>query len=144
MIDQSSDQVRPRQGRVALERAEADVAVRQPRQHRTARGAGLVVPLQGLAGLEQGERAGGVHAQGFQHLAGQHLAHPALQGQAAIAKARIGRLTRALGAQVQQAAGAMLTQLGEQKAAPVADLRVVGAKLVAVIAHGQGLRLVRR
>jgi hypothetical protein len=72
---------------------------------------------------------------------GQDLAHPALQGQPPVAGPRPRRLARALGGQVQQAAASWrLAQLGEQEAAAVAQVGVVAAELVAVIAHGQRCR----
>ena len=49
------------------------------------------------------------------------------------AVAAVGRLARALGAEVEQAVP-LVAKLGEGEAAPVADLRVVNAELMAVIA----------
>ncbi len=144
MLGEDAHQVGPLVEGVALERAEADVAVAQAGEHGRTRGAGLVVPLQGLAGLDQGEGAAGRHAQRLQHLGRQHLAHAALERQAAIAEARIGRLARALGPEVEQPIRAGLAQLGVEEAAAVAEVWVVGAELVAVVAHGQGLGLVSR
>ncbi len=121
MIDQRLDQVRPLEEGQALERAEADVAVRKPHQHRGARRRGLVAARQRLAGLEQRERLRGVDAERLQHLRRQHLAHAALQRQPAVAEARIGRLARALGAEIEQPA-CIVAQLGEQEAAAIADV----------------------
>ena len=85
-----------------LERADADVAVAEPRQHRRAGRRGLVAALQRLAGLEQREALRGVDAQRFEHLGRQHLADPALERQPAVGVAAVGRLARALGAEVEQ------------------------------------------
>ena len=89
---------------MALERAEADVAVGQPGQHRR-RGSGSArrcAPAPRRSRSGRSEREVG-HAQRLQHGGGQHLAHAALQGQASVAAARPGRLPRALGAEVEQA-----------------------------------------
>ena len=63
----------------------------------------------------------------------------ALEGEPAVAEAAVGRLARALGAEVEQPSGAV-AQLGEQEAAAVADVGIVHAELVAVIAQRQRLR----
>ena len=74
----------------------------------------------------------------LQHLGGEHLAHAALEGEAAVAEAAPRRLPGSLGAEVHQPA-ACIAQLREEEAAPVADVRVVHAELVAVIAQRQRL-----
>jgi hypothetical protein len=99
--------------------------------------------LQRLAGFKQREGFRGVDAERFEHLRGQHLADATLERQAPIAEARIGRLARALGAEIQQAV-LIVAQLRVEKAAPVADLRIVHAELMAMITHRQRLRLVVR
>ena len=75
----------------------------------------------------------------FEHLGRQHLADAALQRQPSVGVAAVGRLARALGAEVEQPA-AVVAQLRESEAAAVADLRIVHAELVAVIAQRQRLR----
>ncbi len=63
----------------------------------------------------------------------------ALQRQPAVAEAAVGRLARALGAEIEQAAR-RVAQLREQEAAAVADVGIVHAELMAVIAQRQRLR----
>ncbi len=142
MVDQGLDQVGARVEGVPLEGAEPDIGGRQPHQHRSPRRAGLIGPLQGLARLDQGEGPAGWNAQGLQHLAGQHLPHPALEGQPAVGGARPGGAARALGPEVEQPAAPRLAHLGEQEAAAVAEVWVVDPELMAVIARGQGFGLV--
>ncbi len=125
----------------ALEGAEADMAVAQPDQDRRPRRRGLVAAHQGFAGLDQRQGLRRRHAQRFQHGGRQHLAHAALQRQSAVTAARPGRGARALGAEVEQSA-LIVHHLGEQKAAAVAEVGIVDAKLMAVIAQGQRRRLV--
>ena len=100
---------------------------------------GLVVALQLLARLDDAEDAAGGHAAGLQQRGGQDLPHGTLQGQPAIATAGPGSAARALGGQVQQAAGAGLPKLGEEEAPPIAKIWVVTLELVAMVAQGQGL-----
>ena len=64
----------------ALEGAEADVAVRQPHQHRRPGGRRLVAARQRLAGLDQGEGAAGRDALGLQHGGGQDFADALVAG----------------------------------------------------------------
>ena len=155
----------------ALEGPEADVAVRQPHHDRRAGRRRLVVALQRLAGLDQRQDAAGRNPQAFQHGGGQDLAHPALQRQPPVPAPRPRRLAGAFRSEVEKsivlvfpiaslAEGGCLrglvvpiallaeqgclrgfSQLRRQEAAPVADVRVVGAELVAVIAHGDGAGL---
>ena len=66
-----------------------------------------------LAGLEQREGLRGVDAERLEHLGREHLAHAALERQPAVGGAAVGRLARALGAEVEQAA-AVVAQLGEE------------------------------
>ncbi len=139
VFGQRTDQVRPLMIGVALEAAEADVAEGQARQHRRARRTGLIAPIKLFPGLDQGEGAAGGDAQGLQHLGRQHFAHPALQRQPPVGGPRPRSAAGALGPQVQQPIRARLAQLGEEKAAPVAQVGVVVTELMAVIAHGQRL-----
>ncbi len=108
MLGEDAHQVRPLVEGVTLERAEADVAVTQAGQHSRARRAGLVVALQGLAGLAQRKCPAGGRAQGLEHISAASTSRPALQGQATVAEAGMGRLAQALGAEVQQAIGPRL------------------------------------
>ena len=125
----------------ALEGADPDMAVLEADEHGGAGGRGLVVALQRLARLDQREGLRGLDAERLEHLGGEDLAHAALQGQPAVAEAAAGRLARALGAEIEQAVRAV-AQLGEQEAAAVADVGIVGPELMAVIAQRQRLRQV--
>jgi hypothetical protein len=95
------------------------------------------VTLQFLAGLDQREGLGRVHPERFQHGAGQKLAHPALEGQPAVGPPRPGGAARPLGAEIEEAAVLEVVCLREEKAAPVPEVRIVAAELVAVIAQRQ-------
>ncbi|MNS56514.1 hypothetical protein D3C72_893750 [compost metagenome] len=134
-----------------LEGPEADMAVRQPHHDRRAGGGGFVVAFQRLAGLDQRQDAAGGSPQAFQHGGGQDLAHAALQRQPPVAAPRPRRLTGPLGSQVEKSTwrGAIardavarclsavrFSKLRREEAAPVAEVGVVGAELMAVIAHG--------
>ena len=110
----------------------------EPGEDRRAGRRRLVAALELLAGLEQREGLRGVHTERFEHLGRKHFAHPALQGQPAVGGAAVGRLARTLGAEVEQPAVG-LAKLGEQEAAAIADVRIVHAELVAVIAQRQRL-----
>ena len=146
MLHELTDLFAPVQEGVALEGAEADRGEGQPRQHRRTRRRGFVAPFQRFARFEQREAPGGGHAQRLQHLGGQHLAHAALQCQPPVAEARVRRLARTLGGQVQQPPAHIspLAHLGVEEAPAVADLGVVSLELVAVVAGGQRLREVAR
>src|SRR5205085_5536617 len=122
----------------ALEGADADMAVLEPDEDRGAGGGGLIVALQSLAGLDQREGLGGLDAQCLQHLGGEDLAHAALQSQTAVAEAGVGGLARALGAEIEQPARAV-AELGEEETPPVADVGIIGAELVPMIAQRQRL-----
>ena len=122
-----------------LEGADADVAVAEPGQHRRAGRRGLVARGQLLAGLEQREALRRIDAERLEHLGRQHFAHPALERQPPVGGAAVGGLARSLGAEVEQPAR-VVAQLGEQEAAAVADVGIVLAELVAVIAQRQRLR----
>ena len=120
----------------ALEGPDADMAVAQADEHRRAGGRRLVAAVELLAGLDEGEGAGRLDAQRLQHLGREDLAHAAFQREAPVAEAAMGRLPRSLGAEVHQPA-APVAHLREQEAAAVADLGIVHAELVAVIAQRQ-------
>ena len=136
MIDQGRDPVGRALIGMALECAETDMGMLQPGQHRPARGRGFVMTGELIAGLEHAKGFRGIDAQRFEHFCGENFPHRAFQRQAAIAGARPRRPARSLGAEVQQAAG-RIAHLGIEKAAAIADLRIVMTELVAVIAHGQ-------
>ncbi len=74
----------------------------------------------------------------LQHGGRQHFANPALQRQSAIGGAGIGRLARTLRAKIKHAAP-IIPKLREQESAPVAQIGIVHAELMAVIAQGQRL-----
>jgi len=121
----------------ALEGADADVGMGEAHQHGGARRRGLVVALEFLAGLDQREALRGVDPLRLQHGGGQHLAHAALQRQPSVRRARPRGLAAALGGEVEQASVQQVVQLREQEAAPVAEIGVVRAELVAVVAQRQ-------
>jgi hypothetical protein len=129
---------------VALKAPEANVGVAQAHQHRRARRRGLVGAEELLAGLEQAERLRGVDAEGLEHLGGQHLAHPALEGEAAVSVSRPRGSTAALGAQIQEAFVLRVEELGVEEAAAVAEVRVVHPELMPVVAERQRLPEVPR
>ena len=152
MLDQGLDHVGPAQIGRPLEGAEPDMAVRQPHQHGGPRRRGFVAALQILAGLDQREGPAGWHALRLQHLRRQHLPHPALQRQPSVPGPRPRCLAGSLGAQVEKstwggaiARGAAarclsadgdLSDLRREEAAAVAEVGVVVAELMPVIAHG--------
>ena len=109
-----------------------------PPQHGGSRRRGLAAAPQRLAGLDQAEGFRGIDAERFQHRGRQHLAHAALECQAPVCGARPGRLAAALGGEIKQAA-LVVVQLREQEATPVAEFRIVGSELVAVVAQRQRL-----
>src|SRR5690606_9501647 len=74
-----------------------------------------------------------------EHFAGQDLAQTTLERQPAIAAARPRRAARALGAEIEQVAILGVAALGEEKPAPVAQIGIIGAELMDVIAQSQGL-----
>lgn len=125
--------------REALKAADADMAMAEADQHGGPGGGGLVTAFQRFAGLDQREAFRSLDAQRLQHFGGQHLADPALQRQAAVAEAAIGRLSRALGAEIEQATR-IVAKLRKQETPPVPDIGIVYAKLMAVIAQRQWLR----
>ena len=112
------------------------MAVAEAGQHGRAGRRWLVAPGQLLAGLDQREALRRVDAERLEHLARQHLAQPAFESQPAITEPAVGGLPRSLGTKVEQPAK-FVPQLREQEAASVADVGIVGAKLVPVIAQGQ-------
>ena len=86
------------------------------------------------------KRLRGVDAERLEHLGREHLAHAALQRQPAVAAARPRRLAAALGAEIEQPAVGGVAQLREEEAAAVAEVGVVRAELMAVVAQRQRLR----
>jgi hypothetical protein len=122
----------------ALETADADMPMRQPHQHGGASRAGLVTAMEMLAGFDHGEGFRGVGAQRFQHGGGQNLAHRAFQRESPVALSAPWRDARSLGAKVHQPPGA-IAHLGKEEAAPITQIGIVMAELVAVIAQRQRL-----
>ena len=114
------------------------MAVAEPHEHRRARRRGLVAALERFAGLDQREAARGRNAERFEHLGRQHFANAALERQPPVAEAAVRRLPRSLGAEVHQPAVAV-AHLREQESAPVADIGIVHAELVPVIAQRERL-----
>ena len=162
MLDQRLDHVGPAEICRPLEGAEPDMAVRQPHQNRRPRRRRLIAAFEFLARLDQGEGPAGRHALRLQHLRRQDLAHAALQRQASVPGPRPGRLPGPFCSQVEKstwggaiARGAAarclsakveLPHLRREEAPPVAEVGIVGAELMPVIAHrdraglaGQGL-----
>ncbi len=92
VVEQAGDVVRLLESGEALERADADVRVVEPDQHGGARRRGFVAVPQVLAGFDQAERLAAIDAERLQHLGRQHLAHAALQREAAVAGAGPGGL----------------------------------------------------
>jgi hypothetical protein len=115
------------------------VGAGHPHHHRAAGGGGLIAAPEVFAGLDQGEGAACGHPQAVQGLAGEDLAHAALEGEAAVTAAAPGGGAAALGAQVLQLAVAV-AQLAIEEAAAIAELGVVHPELVAVVAQGQQRR----
>ena len=115
------------------------MAVAQPHHHRRARRRGFVAAVEMLAGLDQREGARGVDAERLEHLGRENLAHAALEREAAVAGPAPRRRPRSLGAEVHQPA-LRVAHLREQEAAAVAEIGIVVAELVAVIAQRQRLR----
>ena len=142
--DENRHEIGASQGREALKTAKPDVAVGKASEDRATRGAGLIAALKGLAGFYQGERPGGGRPERLKHGRRQNLAHAALEGQTPVAGPGPGCLPRALGSQIEEAAGPALPQLSEQEASPIAEVRIVGAELVAVVAHRQRRGLIAR
>ena len=92
-----------------------------------------------LAGLDQAEGFRGVDAERLQHFGRENLANAALEGEPPVAPARPGRLPAALRAEIEQPPVLGVAQLREEKAAAVAEIGIVRAKLMAVIAQRQRL-----
>ena len=116
-----------------LETADPDMPVPKPRQHRRAGGGGLVPADQRLAGLEQGEALRSIDPQRLEHLGREHFANPALERQPAVGGPAPRGLARTLGREVEQPVP-VVAKLGEQKAAAIAQVGVVMAELMPVIA----------
>ena len=139
MVDEAAERVGLAEGGEALEGADADVAVQRRTSTEERVGEGSSPRSSASPVSIRREGLGGVDAERLEHLGGEDLAHAALQRQPAVAAARPGGLARALGAEVEQAAVGEVAQLGEQEAAAVADVGVVHAELVAVVAQRQRL-----
>ena len=137
MLDQTQDQVRPIVKGVTLEGAEADGGMGPAHQNRAPRRRRLVMAAQGFAGFNNRQGLGRVDALGAQHSRREGLAHGALQGKTSVARAAERGLAGTLGGKIDQSVARRLAQLREQKAAPIAQLGIVAAKLMPVIAQGQ-------
>ena len=83
-----------------LKRANANVSMTEPHQHRRAGGRRLVPAIERLAGLDQRQRPTGGHAERFEHFGREDFAYPALERQPAVAEPAPWRLPRTLGAEV--------------------------------------------
>ena len=129
--------------REALEGAEANVRVAEAHQHRRACRRRLVAAHERLAGLEEAERLRGGDAERFQHLGGEDLTHPSFEREPPVAPAGPRGRPAPLGAEVEESAR-VVQQLGEEKASPVAEVRVVHVELMAVVAERQRGRKVAR
>lgn len=127
-----------------LESTDPYMAMAQPNQRGGAGGGGLVMPLQRFAGFDHREGLAGIDALRFEHFGGEDLAHGAFQRQAPVGGAAPRGLASALGAAIEQAASIQcigsVAHLGKEETAPVADLGVVHAELVAVVTQRQRLR----
>ena len=110
-------------------------------EHAGAGGGGLVAAHQLLACLYKRKGPGRVDAQSLQHFGRQRLAHASLESEPSIAPAGPWRLPAPLRAQIEQPA-LIVAHLCKQKAAPVPQLRIIGAELMPMIAQGQRLRMI--
>ena len=88
--------------------------------------------LQRLPSFDHGKGLRGIDAKRLQQLGRHDLAYRALQRQAPVGRPRERCLARPLGPEVQNAP-VISAQLGKQETAPVAELVVVMAELMAVI-----------
>ena len=138
IVDQLNHMIALLQGQQALEGADADMSVAEPRQHGGAGWRGLVAAFELLAGFDHRKGLRRVHAERFEHFGRQDLAHRAFQRQPSIAAPAPRRGARSLGAEIHQAPG-FVPHLSEQKAAPVADLGIVDPELMPVIAQRERL-----
>jgi hypothetical protein len=128
---------------VPLERSKADMGVVEPDEDGGAGGGGLVISIEGFAGLDEAEGLGCIDAEGLEHFGGEDLPDAAFQGEAPVAAARIRCLAAAFGAEIEEPAGFVsllgavrrgLDYLREQKSAAV----VIDGELMAVVPEGEG------
>ena len=136
IVDEAGEALGVVQVGATLERAEADMALRESHEDGAARGGGLVIAVQLFARFNQAEGLGRVDAKRFEIGRREDFAHAALEGEPSVALARPGGLAGALGAEVEQAARAV-SHLCVEKSAAISQLGIVRAELVAVIPHGQ-------
>ena len=94
-------------------------------------------------GTGKAEAPGGVDAERFEQLGGEHFADPALQREPAVAHAGARGLTAALGSEVQQATVHAIEELREQESPAVSEVRVVALELMTVVTQRQRLREIR-
>ena len=145
MPDQLLDQVGAVEVGVALEGAEADVAVRQPGQHRRARRAGLVAALAAPRRSRSGRTTAEVGTPSASSIAVASTSRtPPFRVSRPSPPRDQGVWPEPLVPRSSSRPGPRLAQLGEQEAAPVAEVGVVDAELVAVVAQRQRLGQVAR
>ena len=116
-----------------LERPDADMAMAEPCQHRRAGGGRLIAALERFARLNECEALGCIDPERFEHLGRKDFANAALQCQAAIGTAAVGRRAGTFRSKVEQSP-VFVTKLRKRKAAAVSDFRVIHSELMAVIA----------
>ena len=138
IIDQLGKVIVLAKGVEPLKTADTDMPMAEAYHDGRARGRWFVIALQRLARFNHGEGLAGVDAQRLQHFGRQDFPHRAFQRQPSVTEPAVGCLARSLGAKVQQAPRAV-SQLCEQKAAAIPDLRVVNPELMPVITQSQGL-----
>ncbi len=114
-----------------FEMPETHMALRQAGEHRRAF-AGFA-PHRG-AGADHAQCPAAGNAQGVQGLGSEELADRGAQHGAAVAHARIGRLSGALEVQVPVLA-LVIQHFGQQQAAAITQAWVIGAELMAGIDH---------
>ena len=134
IVDQLFHVIALLQGQQALEGADADMSVAEPRHRGGAGGRGLVAALKLLAGFDYRKSLRRIHAERFEHLGGQNLPHRALQRQPPIAPTAPRRGARSLSAEIHESPG-FVPHLGEEKASSIADLGIVDPELMTVIAQ---------
>src|SRR4029079_2146047 len=99
----------------------------------------FVAAFEFLACLDQAEGFRCLDAERFEHLRPQDFPPAALQGQAAIRMTRPWRLPAAFGGEIEKPAVLSVAKLSEQEPAAIAEMRIVAAELMAVIAQGERL-----
>ena len=121
-----------------MKRADANMAMAEPHQHRRARRRRLIPAHQVFARFDDRECLGGFNAKRLQHLGRQYLADGPLQCQSPVAVAAVWCSPRTFGAKVQQAPQ-MITHLRKQETATIADIGIIVPELMPVITQRQWL-----